>query len=417
MKILNFGSCNIDYVYSLEHIVNVGETETTHKLEVFPGGKGLNQSIAIAKAGVKVYHAGCVGYDGGMLTDILQCNGVDITYLKMVDAKNGHAVIQVSSKGENSIFLYPGSNEMITKDHIDAVLENFDKGDLLILQNEINDVDYIVKKAYETGMCIILNPSPFNEKICKVNFDMLSYLVINEVELIGISGCSEPEEGLVYLKNHYPSLKIIITLGENGSVLFDGTQEFWQPAYKVNVVDTTSAGDAFLGYFVAELSKGKEYSQILKIASAASAITVSRKGAAPSIPNKDELMSLFDGLKESKSNSQSQTLYEQIDSYIEQNIKTANLEELSQVLGYSAVYTGRIVNKLMGENFTKVVIAKRCKTAAYMLLNTNCSVHDIISTVGYENESFFRKTFKQKYGKTPLEYRKARNCYDKRTEN
>ena len=173
---------------------------------------------------------------------------------------------------------------------------------------------------------------------------MLSYLVINEVELIGISGCSEPEEGLVYLKNHYPSLKIIITLGENGSVLFDG-------------------------------------------------------------------------LKESKSNSQSQTLYEQIDSYIEQNIKTANLEELSQVLGYSAVYTGRIVNKLMGENFTKVVIAKRCKTAAYMLLNTNCSVHDIISTVGYENESFFRKTFKQKYGKTPLEYRKARNCYDKRTEN
>ena len=317
MKILNFGSCNIDYVYSLDHIVNVGETETTYKMEVFPGGKGLNQSIAVAKAGAKIYHAGCVGYDGGMLTDILQCNGVDITYLKTVDAKNGHAVIQVSSKGENSIFLYPGSNEMITKDYIDAVLENFDKGDILILQNEINYVDYIVKKAYETGMCIILNPSPFNEKICKVNFDMLSYLVINEVELIGISGCSEPEEGLLYLKKRYPSLKIILTLGENGSVLFDGKQEFWQPAYKVNVVDTTSAGDTFLGYFVAELSKGTEYSQILKIASAASAITVSRKGAAPSIPNKDELMYLFEGLNESKSNAKSKTLYEQTDGYIE----------------------------------------------------------------------------------------------------
>ena len=146
---------------------------------------------------------------------------------------------------------------------------------------------------------------------------MLSYLVINEVELIGISGCSEPEEGLLYLKKRYPSLKIILTLGENGSVLFDGKQEFWQPAYKVNVVDTTSAGDTFLGYFVAELSKGTEYSQILKIASAASAITVSRKGAAPSIPNKDELMYLFEGLNESKSNAKSKTLYEQTDGYIE----------------------------------------------------------------------------------------------------
>lgn len=390
-------------------IVNVGETETTYKLEVFPGGKGLNQSIAVAKAGAKIYHAGCVGHDGEMLIDILQRSGVDITYLKTVDAKNGHAVIQVSSKGENSIFLYPGSNEMITKEHIDSVLENFDKGDILILQNEINDVDYIVKKAYETGMCIIFNPSPFNERICKVDIDMLSYLVINEVELKGISGCSEPEEGLVHLKNRYPSLKIILTLGENGSVLFDGTQEFWQAAYKVNVVDTTSAGDTFLGYFVAELSKGTEYSQILKIASAASAITVSRKGAAPSIPNKDELMSLFEGLKESKSNAKSKTLYEQIDRYIEQNIKTANLGELSQVLGYSTVYTGRMVNKLMGESFAKIVIEKRCRMAANMLLNTNNSIYDIISMVGYENESFFRKVFKQKYGKTPLEYRKARD--------
>ena len=332
-----------------------------------------------------------------------------VAYLNTVDAKNGHAVIQVSSKGENSIFLYPGSNEMIAKEHIDKVLENFDKGDFLVLQNEINDVDYIVQKAGEKGMCIILNPSPFNEKIRKINFDMLSYLVINEVELLGISGCSEPEEGLLTLKNRYPTLKIILTLGENGSVLFYGTQELWQSAYKVNVVDTTSAGDTFLGYFVAELSKGTEYSQILKIASAASAITVSRKGAAPSIPNKDELMSLFDGLKESKPNAKSKTLYEQIDRYIEQNIKTANLGELSQMLGYSTVYTGKMVNKLMGESFVKVVIAKRCKMAAYMLLNTNASIHDIISTLGYENESFFRKAFKQKYGKTPLEYRKARN--------
>ena len=102
MKILNFGSCNIDYVYSLDHIVKIGETQTTHRLETFPGGKGLNQSVALAKAGAKVYHAGCVGKDGEMLADTLAKNGVDISYLQTVDAKNGHAVIQVSDKGENS---------------------------------------------------------------------------------------------------------------------------------------------------------------------------------------------------------------------------------------------------------------------------------------------------------------------------
>lgn len=406
MKILNFGSCNIDYVYSLDHVVKIGETETTHKLETFPGGKGLNQSIAVARAGVKIYHAGCVGNDSEILTDILQENGVDISYLKTVDAKNGHAVIQVSSRGENSIFLYPGSNEMITTDFVDTVLENFSAGDIILLQNEINNLDYIVKKAYQKGMCIILNPSPFNERISEINFSMLSYIVLNEVELSGISGCAELEEGLMYLKNKYPWLKVILTLGENGSVFVNGNQEFRQAAFKVDVVDTTAAGDTFMGYFVAELSMGTEYSQILKIASAASAVTVSRKGAAPSIPNRSEVLSLFDKLKENKTKTKQRLLYEKIDTYIENNIKTANLTELSGILGYSAIYTGNFVKRLTGMPFSKIVLSKRCKMAADMLLNTDLSIHEIINMVGYENESFFRKAFKKKYGKTLLAYRK-----------
>ena len=132
MKILNFGSCNIDYVYSLDHIVEAGETETSYKRETFPGGKGLNQSIAVAKAGAKIYHAGCTGCDGDILSDILSENGVDISYLKKVSENNGHAVIQVSAKGENSIFIYPGSNEAVSKDYIDAVLENFGQGDIIL---------------------------------------------------------------------------------------------------------------------------------------------------------------------------------------------------------------------------------------------------------------------------------------------
>lgn len=406
MKILNFGSCNIDYVYSLDHIVEEGETETTYKIETFPGGKGLNQSIAIAKAGVKVYHAGCVGCDGEILTNILMKNDVDISYISKIDEKNGHAIIQVSSEGENSIFLYPGSNEKITKNYIDFVLENFGRNDIILLQNEISNVEYIVEKAYQKQMCIILNPSPFNEKLDKIDFNKLTYIILNEIEAKAISGCDIPEESLIYIKNQYPNLKVMLTLGSNGCIYTDSLCEFYQPSFKVEVVDTTAAGDTFTGYFVAELSRGADYQKILKIASAASAIAVSRKGAAPSIPDRCEVLSSLEILKENKLNSKSEIIRKQIDSYIENNIKTANLEKLSVILGYSTVYTGRLVKELTGKSFSKALQAKRCSIAAEKLLSTDLSVGQIIADLGYENESFFRKTFKEKYGENPLDYRK-----------
>lgn len=406
MKILNFGSCNIDYVYSLDHIVRVGETETSYKLEIFPGGKGLNQSIAVAKAGAKIYHAGCVGYDGNLLTDILSKNGIDISYLKKTNEKSGHAVIQVSNKGENSIFLYPGANEMVSEDYVDSVLGNFGSGDIILLQNEISNVDYIVEKAYQKNMFIILNASPFNERIGKIDFNKLTYIILNEIEVMEISGCSIPEEGMLYIRNKYPDLKVMLTLGNKGCIFIDNKYELYQPAFEVKAVDTTAAGDAFTGYFVAELSRGTQYPDILKIASAAAAIAVSRKGAAPSIPDKYEVLSSLASLKENKSNRESDFIRKEIESYIEQNIKTANLEELSKILGYSAVYTGSLVKKLTGKSFSKEVQEKRCSIAARKLLETDLSIEEIITGVGYENESFFRKIFKEKYGKNPLEYRK-----------
>ncbi len=404
MKILNFGSCNIDQVYSLDHIVRVGETQTTYKLETFPGGKGLNQSIAIARAGAKVYHAGCVGCDGDMLIDVLSQSGVDLSYLKRVDEKNGHAIIQVTTAGENSIFLYAGSNEMVSKEYIDSVLEHFSEGDIILLQNEISNIDYIVRRAYEKKMSIVLNPSPFNEKLNEIDFNMISCVILNEVEAGEIAGCDNAEECLKFFKENYPNIKVMLTLGSRGCIYMDSEHEIFQSAFKVDVVDTTAAGDTFTGYFLSEVSQGTDYESVLKIATAASAIAVSRSGAAPSIPLKDEVMAKLDDLSARKT-SKADMMIGKINSYLDENIKTASLDELAEVLGYSSVYTGSLIKKLTGKSFSKLLQSKRCVMAADMLLNTDMSVHEIINAVGYENESFFRRIFKEKYGKNFLEYR------------
>lgn len=289
IKILNFGSCNIDYVYSLSHIIRVGETLNSEDMRVFAGGKGLNQSIALARAGVKVFHAGCVGNDGDMLIDLMKESGVDVSNVRAVDSKNGHAIIQVSREGENSIFLYAGSNALVSKEHIDRVLSRFNSGDILLLQNEISNLKYIVETAHKKGMCIILNPSPINEKIFEIDFNMLSYIILNEVEAKDITGASLYEKSIDYFKEKYPNLRVMLTLGKNGCVYSDDDKNIYHPIFETDVVDTTAAGDTFTGYFVAGISKDTPIENVLKTASCASAIAVSRSGAAPSIPSADEV--------------------------------------------------------------------------------------------------------------------------------
>lgn len=406
MKILNFGSCNIDYVYSLDHIVKEGETETTYNLEIFPGGKGLNQSIAVARAGACVYHAGYVGVDGEFLKTILSDSGVDLRFMQDIESKNGHAVIQVSANGENSIFIYPGSNEMLSRDYIDSVLKHFGVNDMILLQNEINEVDYIVEKAYEKAMTIVFNPSPYNQRINQIDFHKLSYIILNEVEAKAITGFEEAEKSLSFLREHYPTLKVMLTIGVNGSILMDGDTVIRQTAYEVTAVDTTAAGDTFTGYFVAGIAKGIDFYENLKCASVASAIAVSRKGAAPSIPTADEVLEARKNFKSNKISTKSRAIREQIENYTKENIKTANLDELAAQLGYGAVYAGTLVKKLIGESFIKYLQRKRCEIAANKLLHSDLSISEIIREVGYENETFFRKIFKQKYGKNPLEFRK-----------
>lgn len=288
MKVLCFGSLNIDYVYSVDHFVEKGETLSSLNLEVFTGGKGLNQSVALAKAGAHVYHAGAIGPDGQFLLDTMADAGVNTDYVAIVKtARTGNAIIQRDKSGDNCILLYGGTNQMVTKEQVDHVLTFFTVGDYLVLQNEINQLPYIMEKAHEKGMIIVLNPSPMNEKILELPLDYVNIFVLNEVEAGQIlnRGRESAHSHLAEeLSKKYPNATIVLTLGGEGSICIDGTDRFTQCAFQVSVADTTAAGDTFTGYFISGLISGKKKQQAMKEASAAAAIACSRPGAAPSIP-------------------------------------------------------------------------------------------------------------------------------------
>lgn len=291
MKVLNYGSLNIDYVYSVDHIFREGETVSSSGMEVFCGGKGLNQSIALARAGIAVFHAGMIGEDGGQLLDACKEGGVDAAFIKKISVKSGHTIIQVDKNGQNSILLYGGSNQCQTKEYIDEVLSHFKEGDLLLLQNEVNLIDYLIEQAYSRGMQIALNPSPYNAKLNACDLSKVSLLLLNEVEGEQITGEKEPKIILDKILEKNPKMRIVLTLGGAGAIYRDASETFHQEVFKVNVVDTTAAGDTFTGYFIAGLSQQHmSLPETLRMAAKASSITVSRPGATSSIPNREEVM-------------------------------------------------------------------------------------------------------------------------------
>ncbi len=300
MKILNFGSCNIDFVYSVPHIVSPGETVSSVNMEKFPGGKGLNQSVALAKSGGDVFHAGKIGTDGLFLKELLQKSGVNTKYLEVCDTPTGNAIIQVDKNGENSIVLFGGANQKIDRRYISAVLNDFSAGDILLLQNEISNTEYIIETAYRKGLKIVLNPSPFDEKMRNIDLDKIFVLILNEVEAYGFSGESEKDKICDWFLENHRELNVMLTLGKNGCVYISGGKVTFCPAFEVETVDTTSAGDTFTGYFITGLAENMPIDEVLKRASAASAIAVSRKGAAVSIPMQTEVYKFLKKLESTK---------------------------------------------------------------------------------------------------------------------
>jgi ribokinase len=303
MKLLNFGSMNIDYVYKVEHFVRKGETISSEYLNVFSGGKGLNQSIALARAGEEVYHAGAIGNEGEFLLEVLKRAGVNTGCITVLgEVQTGHAIIQNDSDGENCIILLGGANQRISKEQVEQVLSGFCAGDFVVLQNEISELGYIISRAHEIGMTIVLNPSPMDHKVLELPLNLVNYFLVNEVEgasLAETSGESD-EEVLVKLAAKFPDAKIVMTLGEKGSLYWDGQQIYSQEAVRAEAVDTTAAGDTYTGYFISGIMRNEKIEDVLHRASVASAIAVTRPGAASSIPERKEVEEMVKNKREGR---------------------------------------------------------------------------------------------------------------------
>ena len=285
MKVLNFGSLNQDYTYRVSHIVQEGETISSSSLEIYPGGKGLNQSVALSLAGAKTFHAGLIGNDGLWLREYCDRYGIDTSFIGLAEERTGNAIIQVDDKGNNSIILFSGANHAVSVELVEKTLENFSEGDLLLLQNEINASAYIIKKAKEKGMVIVVNPSPYTDEIAKWNVEQTDLLIMNEIEAFQMTGEQTPMIILDKLTARYPETSIVLTLGDKGAYFADKEKRVYQRALDIIPVDTTGAGDTFTGYFIKAFFLGHESPErSLEIATYAAAMATLREGAAVSIP-------------------------------------------------------------------------------------------------------------------------------------
>jgi ribokinase len=308
MKVLVFGSLNIDLTFSVERIARPGETISSGALIRSAGGKGANQAAALAKAGMPVYMAGKIGVDGDFLPELLQSYGVNTDHVARYQGATGQAIIQLEKGGQNSIVLYAGGNGAITVDEIENVLKKFDTGDILLLQNEIAHNQEIMERAKKRGMKICLNPSPFDGKIEKLPLDTVDIFFVNEIEgaalvVTGSTGASAmlpsamlpaailPEAILDSLVGRFPQAEIILTAGRNGAYYGSGEVRAKGNIIDLPVVDTVGAGDTFTGFFIAARDRRHTVQEALQIACNASSISVSRKGAMEAMPRWDEVMS------------------------------------------------------------------------------------------------------------------------------
>ncbi len=275
--ILTIGSVNIDHVHQVAALPGPGETVADLSYARGLGGKGANQSLAARLAGAEVAHAGAVGHDGAWCRERLAAAGIDVRDLATVDAATGHAVILVDSAGENLIVVHGGANRALTPQLVRTAVGRARAGDWLLLQNETDRVVEAARAGRAAGLRVAYAAAPFDPAATAEVIAHIDLLAVNAVEAEQLAcHLGRPPDGLA------PTL--LITEGARGARCWAGTREIRQPAFAVDPVDTTGAGDTFLGYLLAGLDRGRPFAEALRVAAAAAAIQVTRPGAAEAIP-------------------------------------------------------------------------------------------------------------------------------------
>jgi len=289
MTVFNIGSINIDHVYQVEHFVRPGETLTSNHYQKVLGGKGANQSIALAKANAPVMHVGAIGQADSDILVQLQASGVNTTHIAQTPDATGHAIIQVNQDAENAIVLFAGANHAITQAQIDIMLATADVNDWVLLQNETNFIDQSIAQAKARGLSIAFNPAPMDKTVVERVINQIDLLIVNEVEAMDLFNVDSVEQAQQQFSLQYPKLNIILTLGSQGVRYINEHGVIEVSAFKVDAVDTTAAGDTFIGYCLAGLIENLPIEQMLKRACAASAICVTKAGASVSIPSLEQV--------------------------------------------------------------------------------------------------------------------------------
>lgn len=295
-KILVIGSINYDLVVFTQRHPLPGETILGLNFQTFPGGKGANQAIAAARLGGNVEMIGNIGDDGfgEELLQNLRANQVDTVHIRRVSESTGTAHITVNANGQNSIVVVPGANATLRIQDIDALRDTILSASVLVLQLEVplEVVIQAIDIAYASGITILLNPAPAIP-IPEETLRKTTYLIPNESELALLSGLQTNDlDGCRMAAQHLLSMgckQIIITRGEHGAFYFNKTQEIFTPSFPVQVVDTTAAGDAFIGGLSVALAEKLDLHTTLIKASAAGALAVTKAGAQTSLPDKTEL--------------------------------------------------------------------------------------------------------------------------------
>jgi len=290
------GSLNMDLVVHTPRLPQLGETILGNGFQTFPGGKGANQSVAAARLGAQVKMIGRVGSDGfgASLRNGLLQDGVDVTCVEQVrEASTGVALITVDEAGHNTIVVDPGANSFLRPADILAARSIFDGAAVLLAQLEcpLETVQQAVALAREQGTRVILNPAP--AQMLKPAFlSQIDYLVPNQTELALLT-CAEDIDAAAGQLHKLGVSHVIVTLGEQGALVSDDRRSARLPAYRVPVVDTTAAGDAFVGAFAVAITQGRDTLEAARWGNAAGALAVTRSGAQPSLPGLAEVESLL----------------------------------------------------------------------------------------------------------------------------